>query len=69
MTSRSSCWIVCAQKGMLRAVSVALVPNRDLNHCRSSSSRVMSAIGVPQICDARSVRSSNACSGSGSSIR
>ena len=49
MTKRSSSWIVCAQKAMLRAVSVALTPTRDLNHCRVSSSSVMSAIGVPQI--------------------
>ena len=26
MTNMSSCWIVCAQNAMLRAVSVALVP-------------------------------------------
>ena len=36
---------------MLRDVSAAVTPTRDLNHWRSASTSVMSAIGVPQIAD------------------
>src|SRR5678816_3434474 len=39
-----------------RDVSLIEVPTRDLNHCRFSSTREMSATGASQMCAARSVR-------------
>ena len=57
------------QNEMLREVSVAVMPTFDLNHWRSASTSEISAIGVPQMCDASSVRSSNAFSGSVSRMR
>ena len=68
-TKSSRCWMAWAQKAMLREVSRAETPTRALNHCRSASTRLMSAIGVPQISEASSARSSNAFSGSVSRIR
>src|ERR1700732_4612798 len=52
------------QKAMSREVSVAEIPTLDLNHWRFSSMREMSAMGVLQTYEARSVKSSKACSGS-----
>src|SRR5216684_485172 len=49
---------------MSREVSEALIPTRDLNHWRSSSTREMRAMGVLQANDASRVRSSKDCSGS-----
>src|SRR5947209_9120478 len=60
--------MACAQKAMLRGVSLASRPYRDLNHCRSESIKLISAIGVPQTYAASWVRSSNDCSGSVSRI-
>src|SRR5580658_739622 len=57
-----------AQNETLREDSRASIPTRDLNHWRSSSTRLIRATGTPQICEAISVRSSNACSGSVSRI-
>src|SRR5216684_9250443 len=63
-TKTSDCKIAVEQKAMSREVSEALMPTRDLNHWRSSSTREMRAMGVLQANDARSVRSSKGCSGS-----
>ena len=41
-----------------KRVSVVSRPTWDLNHCRSASTREMSAMGTPQIWAARRVRSS-----------
>ena len=68
-TKRSRCLMAWVQKAMLREVSRTETPTRALNHCRSASMRLMSAIGVPQISDASSARSSNARSGSVSRMR
>ena len=38
--------IACAQKAMLRGVSVTSMPTRALNHCRSASTSEINAIGV-----------------------
>src|SRR5690348_422530 len=57
-----------AQNAMSRGVSDIVTPIFDLNHCRSSSTSEISAIGVLQMNDASKVRSSNACSGSVSRI-
>src|SRR5215472_1169352 len=57
-----------AQKATSRGVSETESPNFDLNHCRSSSTSEISAIGVLQMKDASKTRSSKACSGSVSRI-
>src|SRR5215472_16161027 len=57
-----------AQKATSRGVSETDSPNFDLNHCRSSSTSEISAIGVLQMNDASKTRSSKACSGSVSRI-
>src|ERR1700687_3220580 len=67
-TNTSLCWMAVEQNAMFREVSVAEIPTLALNHCRSSSTREISAMGVLHTYDARSVRSSNACSGSLSRI-
>ena len=54
--------IAWAQKATSRGVSVAARPTRALNHCRSSSMRLISAIGVSQMCDASLTTSSKSCS-------
>jgi hypothetical protein len=69
MMNRSRWCIACAQNDTLRAVSGTATPIRALNHCRSASTSVMSAIGAAQICEASSARSSNARSGSVSRMR
>src|SRR5580698_9211800 len=61
--------MACAQNDTLREVSCTCTPTRDLNHCRFSSTKLISAMGVPQICEASSVKSSNACSGFVSRMR
>src|SRR5712671_5249655 len=53
---------------MSREVSVAEIPTLDLNHCLFSSIKEIKAIGVLQTYEARSVKSSKACSGSVSRI-
>src|SRR6266478_1216417 len=63
-TKTSDCKIAVEQKAMSREVSEALIPTRDLNHWRSSSTREMRAMGVLQANDASRVRSSKDCSGS-----
>ncbi|MFN7979806.1 MAG: hypothetical protein U0P30_16855 [Vicinamibacterales bacterium] len=65
----AGCWMACVQKATPREVSATSSPTRDLNHWRCESMSVMSDIGVSQICDASSVRSSKRCSGSVSRIR
>src|SRR4051794_2479335 len=67
-TSSAPLATACAQNDTSRDVSRVSVPSRDLNHCRSWSTKVIVEIGVPQIRDASSVRSSNACSGAESRI-
>src|SRR3954470_4436385 len=67
-THSFSLMIACAQNEMPRAVSVIVVPTRDLNHRRSESISVMSAIGVSQIWDASKVRLSKISSGGVSRI-
>src|SRR5258708_37534894 len=62
-TKTSDCKIAVAQKAMLRDVSEASRPTRDLNHWRSSSMREMRAMGVLQTNEASRVRSSKDCSG------
>src|SRR5882762_1540915 len=57
-----------AQNETSRGVSAADTPTLDLNHCRSVSTRLISANGVWQIWAARWVRSSKAVSGSVSRI-
>src|ERR1700742_4455636 len=52
------------QNAMSRGVSDFCIPIFDLNHWRSSSISEIIAIGVLQINDASSVKSSNACAGS-----
>src|SRR5215471_16405240 len=64
---RSDCVMVCAQKEMSREVSLRETPTFDLNHCRSSSTRLMRAMGASQIRAASSVRSSKISSGTVSS--
>src|SRR5713101_9974224 len=63
-TNTSVCWIAVEQNAMSREVSVAEIPTLALNHCLSSSTREISAIGVLHTYEASSVRSSKACSGS-----
>src|SRR5690349_13625109 len=63
------CWMACAQNEIAREVSTNDTPTRDLNHWRCSSTRVMSAIGVPQMWEASRVRSSKLRSGAVSRIR
>src|SRR5713101_4289926 len=63
-TKTSDCKIAVEQKAMSRDVSAASTPMRDLNHWRSSSTREIRAMGVLQIYEASSVRSSKDCSGS-----
>src|SRR5690242_3213066 len=64
----SVCWMALEQKAISRDVSETERPTFDLNHWRFSSIREMRAIGVRQMYEASSVRSSNACSGSVSRI-
>ena len=52
------------QRETSRGVSRAITPTFDLNHWRFLSTSEMSAMGLAQMCDAKSVRSSNLCSGS-----
>src|SRR5579863_109895 len=63
-TITSGCWIATEQKAMSRGVSDGFIPIFDLNHWRFSSISEIIAIGVLQMKDASSVRSSKACSGS-----
>src|SRR5262245_47626519 len=51
------------QNEMSREVSLMVTPTLDLNHWRSSSTRVIRAIGASQMRAANSVRSSNTSSG------
>src|SRR5712692_8698008 len=67
-TNMPCCWIAVEQNAMLRAVSVAEIPTLALNHCLSSSTREIIAMGVLHTYDASSARSSKACSGSLSRI-
>src|SRR6266852_5782416 len=67
-TNTSCCWIAVEQNAMSREVSVAEIPTLALNHCLSSSTREISAIGVLHTYEASKVRSSKACSGSLSRI-
>ena len=63
-----SCKMACEQKAMSRLVSVApSKPILDLNHWRSSSIKLISAIGVPQMSEASLVISSKSGSGAVSS--
>jgi hypothetical protein len=61
-SSSSSCRIACAQKETSRAVSGASIPTLALNHWRSESTRLIIAIGVPQIWAASRARSSKSLS-------
>src|SRR6185503_2105850 len=55
------------QNEMSREVSWMLMPTLDLNHCRFSSTSVISAMGASQIRAASSVKSSKISSGTVSS--
>src|SRR5215470_4735860 len=57
-----------AQNAISRGVSEMENPTFALNHCRSSSTSEISAMGVLQMKEASKTRSSNACSGSVSRI-
>src|SRR5690242_7148014 len=57
-----------AQKAISRDVSEREIPIFDLNHCRSSSTSEIRAIGVLQMKEARRTRSSKARTGSVSRI-
>ena len=78
-TKRSSAWVSLISSGWpentawahidaARGVSAAASPTRALNHWRSASTRLTSAIGVPHSCRASSAISVNAGSGSVSRI-
>ncbi len=44
-----------ADRWSSRDISVSVMPTLDLNHCCSSSSKVIRAMGIPQICQASKV--------------
>ncbi|MCY1373444.1 hypothetical protein D9M69_607190 [compost metagenome] len=58
--------MACAQKERSGSIWPTSSPCRDLNHCRSWSTKATSAMGALQIEDASSVRLSKAASGRGS---
>ena len=60
--------ITWAPKEFTRATLLISSPTPDLNHSRFSSTKVISAIGVAQICAARRASSSSAVSGRASRI-
>ena len=69
MTSRSMPRMAWAQKASARGVSVASSPTLDLNHGRSRSKRLTSAIGAWQACAASRARPSNCSSATVLGIR
>jgi hypothetical protein len=60
----SRCWMACVQNEIDRGVCAVVNPILALNHWRSSSTSEIAAIGVSQMCEASSARSSKAISGS-----